>query len=72
MTITRSPGDLIPDTTWTVVDQRKDGNENYVLLMGQGGQIQRRNFSDDRKSNLYQDLKGQVEAAKGATAAAGQ
>ena len=70
--ITRSPGDLIPDTTWTVVDQRKDGNETYVLLMGQGGQIVRRNFSEDRKSNLYLDLNTQVEAAKGATAAAGQ
>jgi hypothetical protein len=70
-TINRAPGDLIPDTTWTVVDARKEGNENYVLLVNQGGQIQRRNFSEDRKSTLYQNLNDQAEAAtKGATAAA--
>jgi hypothetical protein len=68
--IQRAPGDLIPDTTWTVVDTRKEGTENYVLLVNQGGQIQRRDFSNDRKSPLYQDLNSQVESAKAATALA--
>jgi hypothetical protein len=68
--IQRAPGDLIPDTTWTVVDQRKEGNENYVLLVNQGGQIQRRDFSQDRKSPLYKQLSGDADTAKGATAAA--
>jgi hypothetical protein len=65
--IQRSPGDLIPDTTWTLVDTRKEGNENYILLVNQGGQIQRRDFSTDRKSSLYQQLNSEVENAKTAS-----
>ena len=69
-TIERAPGDLIADTTWTLVDLRRDGNENYVLLVNQGGTIQRRDFSSDRKTPLYQQLNGEAENAKAATAAA--
>jgi hypothetical protein len=69
-TIERAPGDLIPDTTWTVVDQRREGNDSYILLVNQGGQIMRRDAGTDRKSPLYLDLSGQAESAKGATAAA--
>lgn len=69
-TIDRAPGDLIPDTTWTIVDQRKDGGDSYVLLVNQGGTIQRREAGGDRKTPMYLDLNGKVEAAKGATAAA--
>lgn len=66
--IQRAPGDLIPDTTWTVVDQRKEGNDPYVLLVNQGGQIQRRDYQTDRKSPLYQQLKSQIETKKESTA----
>ena len=69
-TVEKGPGDLIPDTTWTVVDLRRDSGDNYVLLVNQGGQIQRRDVGTDRKSPLYQDLSNQAESNKGATASA--
>ena len=69
-TIERAPGDLIADTTWTLVDVRKEGNDNYVLLVNQGGQILRRDFATDRKTPLYQQLNGEAENGKAATAAA--
>jgi hypothetical protein len=51
------------------VDIRKDGNDAYVLLMNQGGQMVRRDRQSDSKNPEYQRLKGEADNSK-ATAAA--
>ena len=64
-----APGDLIPNTTWTLVDIRKEGNDAYLLLMNQGGQMIRRDRQNDQKNPEYQRLRGEADNSK-ATAAA--
>ena len=65
-----APGDLVGNTTWTVVDIRKDGTDAYILLVNQGGQVVRRDRKTDQNNPEYQQRKNDVEAAKGATALA--
>jgi len=59
-----APGDLIPNTTWTVVDIRKDGNDSYVLLVNQGGQVVRRDRSADQNNQQYKNLQSQVQTGR--------
>ena len=58
-----SPGDVIGETGWLVVDRRSDRRNNtYVIVMGPEGQMRRRDRATDRRDPEYEELRLQSEA----------
>ncbi len=68
-------GDTIADTSWILVDQRKDirNNEDYILLVNQEtGITERRDIAADRRNPQYQQMQKEAVADSGGSAPTAQ